>query len=236
MTIAIVIAIIGLLILVHEAGHYLAARAAGIPVETFSIGFGPALWKRRIGATEFRFSLVPLGGYVMPAVADEAAWFALSPAKRVVFSLGGPAANIVFTAVLIAAINALSTPTLHGLFVAPWIQTAALFGNIIAAIPALFTGPESLSGIVGIVAHGQSFIGGNPARALQFAAVIGMNLAVLNLLPLPALDGGKIILSTLELATPRARRLQVPLTVISWIFLIAVMIAATVNDVVRLAV
>jgi regulator of sigma E protease len=66
-----VLFIIGTLILVHELGHFLAARAVGIRIELFSIGFGPALWKKRSGDTEYRISLVPLGGYVMPAVSDE---------------------------------------------------------------------------------------------------------------------------------------------------------------------
>ena len=70
-----VLFIIGMLILIHELGHFLAARAVGIRIEIFSVGFGPALWKKRSGDTEYRFSLVPLGGYVLPAVADENDYF-----------------------------------------------------------------------------------------------------------------------------------------------------------------
>jgi len=58
---------IGAVILVHELGHFLAARYAGVRVETFSIGFGPRLfgWKR--GGVDYRVSLIPLGGYVKMA-------------------------------------------------------------------------------------------------------------------------------------------------------------------------
>ncbi|HHI68796.1 MAG TPA: RIP metalloprotease RseP, partial [Planctomycetes bacterium] len=58
---------IGAVILVHELGHFLAARYAGVRVETFSIGFGPRLfgWKR--GSVDYRVSLIPLGGYVKMA-------------------------------------------------------------------------------------------------------------------------------------------------------------------------
>jgi regulator of sigma E protease len=60
------------IILVHEWGHFIAARLTGIRVETFSIGFGPAMWKRRSGATEFRLAWFPLGGYVkMAGMIDE---------------------------------------------------------------------------------------------------------------------------------------------------------------------
>jgi regulator of sigma E protease len=55
---------VSLLIVVHEAGHYLAARRSGMRVERFSIGFGPVLLAFRRGETEFAISALPLGGYV----------------------------------------------------------------------------------------------------------------------------------------------------------------------------
>ncbi len=53
----------GLLITVHEFGHFIFAKMFGIGVPVFSIGFGPSLIKKKIGSTEFRLSLIPLGGY-----------------------------------------------------------------------------------------------------------------------------------------------------------------------------
>lgn len=55
--------IIGVSIFVHELGHYLAARVQGVRVKAFSIGFGPILWRRQAGGTEWRLSAIPLGGY-----------------------------------------------------------------------------------------------------------------------------------------------------------------------------
>lgn len=55
--------IIGVSIFVHELGHYLAARAQGVRVKAFSLGFGPILWKRQAWGTEWRLSVIPLGGY-----------------------------------------------------------------------------------------------------------------------------------------------------------------------------
>lgn len=54
----------GLLIVVHELGHFLFAKAFGIHTPTFSIGFGPALFERKIGTTNFRIAKIPFGGYV----------------------------------------------------------------------------------------------------------------------------------------------------------------------------
>jgi len=65
----IVEAVIGfsLLIFVHELGHFLAAKFCGVRVEVFSLGFGPPLLRKRLGATEYRISLIQLGGYVKMA-------------------------------------------------------------------------------------------------------------------------------------------------------------------------
>ncbi|MHC5068077.1 MAG: site-2 protease family protein [Planctomycetota bacterium] len=62
----IILAILGLgfLIFIHELGHFLFAKWAGVKVETFSIGFGPVVWSRRIGDTEYALSLLPFGGFV----------------------------------------------------------------------------------------------------------------------------------------------------------------------------
>jgi regulator of sigma E protease len=63
-TIAATLGILGVLILVHELGHFMAARAFDIHVSRFSVGLGPKLWAFQRGETEFRISALPLGGYV----------------------------------------------------------------------------------------------------------------------------------------------------------------------------
>src|ERR1700737_2385466 len=62
--------VLGVMILVHELGHFIAARIFGVRVDVFSVGFGPRVfgWKR--GATDYRVSALPLGGYVRMAGQD----------------------------------------------------------------------------------------------------------------------------------------------------------------------
>ena len=60
-----VVVVLGGLIFFHELGHFVVARLFGIGVRTFSLGFGPRLWSRRRGKTDYCLSLVPLGGYVL---------------------------------------------------------------------------------------------------------------------------------------------------------------------------
>ncbi len=63
-TILLGVFIIGLVVMIHEFGHFVAAKASGITVEEFSFGFGPKLWGRKKGDTEYMIRLFPIGGYV----------------------------------------------------------------------------------------------------------------------------------------------------------------------------
>lgn len=58
------IVVIGVLVFIHEFGHFLAARMCGVGVDVFSLGFGPKIFKRKMGRTEYCVSAIPLGGYV----------------------------------------------------------------------------------------------------------------------------------------------------------------------------
>lgn len=105
-TIVAVIIVLGGLIFFHELGHFAVARALGMGVSTFSLGFGPKILTRKIGKTEYALSLVPLGGYValvgesdeadIPEGFTPAESFALRPAwQRLLVVAAGPTANIL---------------------------------------------------------------------------------------------------------------------------------------------
>lgn len=118
--------VLGVLIFVHELGHFLAAKWAGMYVHRFSIGMGPTIpwFTRRIGETEYALSWLPLGGYVRVATAEgEAGSEALeggSPDdaevppermyerkpvwKRIIFVLGGVVFNLVFAWIVYAGL------------------------------------------------------------------------------------------------------------------------------------
>ncbi len=95
---------ISLLIFLHELGHFLAAKLAGVRVEAFSLGFGPVLFGFRRGHTHYRLSAIPLGGYVKmagEAVEDEVQgepWEFLSktPGQRAVVFAAGVIMNLIF--------------------------------------------------------------------------------------------------------------------------------------------
>ena len=79
MTILATIVVLGVLIFVHELGHFMAAKSVGIEVQRFSIGLGPRMFGFRRGETEYVVSWVPLGGYVkMGGMDDEV----MEPSER----------------------------------------------------------------------------------------------------------------------------------------------------------
>ncbi len=135
------VATLTLLVFVHEMGHFLVARRLGIRVERFSIGFGPALYERRIGKTDFRIAAIPLGGYVKmlgdtpDAELDEAdrahAFLAQPPWKRAAVGAAGPAANLLAPILLFAAVFMAGVPALR-----------PVIGEVVAGSPAARAGIE----------------------------------------------------------------------------------------------
>jgi regulator of sigma E protease len=99
--------LLGILIFVHELGHFVVARAFGVKVETFSLGFGPKILFKKWRGTVFAISLIPLGGYVkmygdefgkdVPHSEKSKAYLTQSPIKKIGIALAGPTANVLFT-------------------------------------------------------------------------------------------------------------------------------------------
>jgi len=111
---------LGIVILVHEFGHFLSAKAAGITVEAFSIGWGKKLFAYKRGETEYRISMLPIGGYckmkgeeILRSAVEEGAdqfpdeegsLFSVKPWKRIVTYFAGPASNFLFAIVVLSII------------------------------------------------------------------------------------------------------------------------------------
>lgn len=116
--VAFVVAL-GVLVFVHELGHFGVAKRLGVKVLRFSIGFGPILWRKQRGETEYALSAVPLGGYVKmlgededgePVTEPERAFGNQKPWRRAAIVVAGPTMNFLFAflvyAVLFAAVGA----------------------------------------------------------------------------------------------------------------------------------
>jgi regulator of sigma E protease len=102
------------LILLHEAGHFVAAKATGMRVEGFFLFFGPTLWSFKRGETEYGIKCIPLGGYVkingmnpeeeMPPGEEHRAYHRQKVWKRIVVAAAGPVVNIVLAFVILFAV------------------------------------------------------------------------------------------------------------------------------------
>src|SRR5277367_7005244 len=104
--------VLGFMILIHEFGHYAAAKLLGVRVEVFSIGFGKRLLGFRRGETDYRIAAIPLGGYVkmsgenpMDERSDDPAEFMNHPRwHRFLIAIAGPMMNILLAIGLLTAV------------------------------------------------------------------------------------------------------------------------------------
>ncbi len=131
----------GASIFVHELGHFLAARAFGMVADVFSIGLGPALWKRQVGATTYKIGWIPFGGYVAlpqmdpnsflegersegsgrssgeanpdlrPPTSDHRNLPRVAPWKKIVVSVAGAACNVAFAFLLATVVWLVGKPS-----------------------------------------------------------------------------------------------------------------------------
>ncbi|MFA6508806.1 MAG: RIP metalloprotease RseP [Treponemataceae bacterium] len=111
---------LGLVVFIHELGHFIIARLSGIEVEAFSIGWGKPIFTKRIGNVEYRIGSLPIGGYCkmkgetefQDALAqrkdeiprEKGTFYGSPPLKRIAVAFAGPAANAIFAILALAAV------------------------------------------------------------------------------------------------------------------------------------
>jgi regulator of sigma E protease len=104
--------VLGIMVLVHEWGHFIVAKAFGVRVEIFSIGFGPRVWGRKKGDTDYRISALPLGGYVKMAGdnpleerrGDPDEFLSKPRWQRALIAVAGPVMNIIMSIALVSGL------------------------------------------------------------------------------------------------------------------------------------
>jgi len=136
------IVVLGVLIVVHEFGHYVAARWCGVRVLRFSIGFGHALWQRRLGkdGTEWAIGIFPLGGYVkmlderegdVAPEERERAFNRQSVSRRSLIVAAGPAANFVLAIFLYWAVFMYGSDELLPILGTPPVASPAAIAGVV---------------------------------------------------------------------------------------------------------
>jgi regulator of sigma E protease len=116
------IILLSILIFVHEFGHFIAARIAGVGVLKFSLGFGPKIIGKKIGETEYALSWIPLGGFVkllgesgneeLPPEDEKRSFFKQPVWKRMLIVLAGPVFNFLLAIVIFTIVFMYGLPNL----------------------------------------------------------------------------------------------------------------------------
>ncbi|WP_024466857.1 RIP metalloprotease RseP [Treponema pedis] len=117
--------ILSVMVFIHELGHFIAAKLSGVIVETFSIGWGPVLFKKKFRGTEYRLSAIPMGGYcgmkgenafreaiekkltAMPK--EEGGLYSVHPFKRIIIAFAGPFANYLSAILALSIVSAIGS-------------------------------------------------------------------------------------------------------------------------------
>jgi regulator of sigma E protease len=341
--------VLSFLIFFHELGHFLAARALGVHVEVFSIGFGKKLVKYNWKGTEYCLSAIPLGGYVQMKGQDDSdptkistdidSYNSQSPLGRIIILFAGPFANFLLAFLLyiviavigvpalapqignvmensagfeaglkegdtILAIN--STPvkswndikpivtnsqgaislhvkrengtkllnltpkisqsktifgelieerligvspsgetvTLHfegtQLLAYAWNQTVRAATLILQSLQKMVEGvvsPKEMGGVISIVQVTSDAAAAGIVTLFMLTALISVNLGVINLFPIPALDGGHIMFNLYEMITgrPPSENVYAKMTYAGWGILLSLMAFTIINDILRLS-
>lgn len=154
MTLLAFIVAIGVLVTVHEFGHYLMARLCGVKVLRFSVGFGPTLCAFRGRETEWAICLIPLGGYVKmldereaPVTENERqrAFNTQSVYRRIAIVVAGPVSNLILAVLLYWGVLVGGETRLH-----PWV------GSVVPQTPAAVAGFQPGDKIISLNGHSVS--------------------------------------------------------------------------------
>lgn len=339
--IGVILALIGfgVLIMVHEVGHLVAAKKSGVKVEEFWIGMGPQILKKQMGETTYYLRLLPIGGACVMEGEDseaisERSFGKASRPRRFIILVAGVVMNFItgFLILLFIAPNVQNgqviSPTLEGFYegfkyegedglmvgdtfleidgykinrradvdkaitkgaadgkfnivverngekveikdlamkpeiedngrkiyglkfamvdatipmrlsLAFWdsVDMARLIWDSLGQLVSGQVGVDQLSGPVGVTAVMSQTVQFGIKPFLQLLAFISINLGVMNLLPIPALDGGRILFLIIEAIRrkPLSPKLEGYVNAAGLIFLLALMVYATGNDVLRL--
>ena len=336
--ILVAILMFGVLIAVHEFGHFITAKLFGIRVNEFSIGMGPALFKREKGETLYSLRLLPIGGYCAMEGEDEeseeAGSFTKAPVgNRILVTVAGAVMNLLLGFVVLVCVvcsqQLISTRTVAEFYEGSSTQQSGLqvgdtivavngrrcfiandiiyefartqqgqadltvlrdgkrvqldnvvfdtyeengvnqlvidfkvlgekktvgsvlkeAGNwtlslgrmVVLSLTDLITGRiavNNLSGPVGIVSAISEASSLGLSSLLMLLALITINLGIFNLLPIPALDGGRLVFLIIEAIRrkPISQKYEIAINAAGFILLIGLMIFATFNDITKLIV
>ena len=248
--------LITLIVSIHEGGHLIAAKLFNVYCSEFSIGMGPELYRKKNKETDFVIRLLPIGGFCSMAGESEdglekrtkievpiertikgtAKW------KQLIIYLAGVFMNFILGFIVITiAIMTIKVDGVNIGFIEALTRTPNTFWQyataIIEGIKGLVTQPTQISGIVGIYSYTSEMVKSGWTYYLMYIALISINVGVFNLLPLPVMDGGRVLILIIEMIIGHDinKKLEEKIMIICAIFLVGLMLWAFGLDIWRIA-
>lgn len=233
-----IIILLGFLILIHEGGHFLVAKACKVKVREFSIGFGPTLHSWLGKETKYTIRWIPFGGYVdMLGEAErddgEGSFSKASVPKRIAIVVAGATVNIVFGLIVFFILACIARHDIGFAFK----QTGLYILDVLNSVKLIFTGNLNMEQMVGPVGISEMVVQTDGLfNFVYLMSLISVSLGVTNLLPIPALDGGKIVILIIEWIRkkPLKEEVEINIQLIGFSLLILFSLYVTYKDILRI--
>lgn len=209
--------LIMLIVTVHEGGHLLFAKLFNVYCGEFSIGMGPELYRKKNKETDFVIRLLPIGGFCSMAgesedlvekrkkidVPKERTIKGCDKWKQVIIYLAGVVMNFILGfVVIVIAVMTIKTDGVNIGFVQALQRAPSIFSTyalaVIEGLKTLLSQPTQISGVVGIYAQTGEILSNGLTYYLMLIALISINVGIFNLLPLPVMDGGRVLILIIE--------------------------------------
>ena len=326
--IPIALLVFGIVVAIHELGHFTVAKLNKVTVHEFAVGMGPAIFQKKHNGTDYSLRAIPMGGYVSMEGEDSEsddpnAFCKKSPLQRMSIIFAGPFMNFVLTIVILILLYLASgipvnkvgsivpnSPLskidirvddeiifINDISISSWkdipttlqktngeielkvkrdeevlsfnimpdeksntrtiglypkyeksitkavpyafTQTADMAIQMLNFVLKMFTGKVDfnyVSGPVGIVREVGNSVGLGISTVLNYIAFISLNLGIMNLLPIPALDGFRMLTAFSEFITGKKlnKKMEYIVNLSGMIFLIAIMLLVTYKDVLKI--
>ncbi len=256
----IAVGIIGFLFLItiHEGGHCLVAKLLGVRVNEFAVGMGPLLGQKEVNGTKYSFRLIPIGGYcalegefgedmtdeeIENFVDTDPKAFVNQPYwKQFLILVAGSAVNFIFGFLLFIIVYSVIANGAVGfgrIIQISWQDCFSMIKEIFAFLGGIFNGTSSMddvSGIVGIVATVADTATYGIIYVIYLVALISVNLSIMNMLPIPGLDGGRIFVSIIKIISGgrHSQKAENIINGVGMVLLLALIVLIAVKDVIRL--
>ncbi len=236
-TIVKTIIMLGILVIIHEGGHFAVAKLCKIKVNEFSVGFGKCIWNKTYKDTKYSLRIIPLGGYVNMEGEEEyseqeGSFSKASFLKKLAVVLAGPLVNIIVGLLIYFILVC----TMHGVQIA-MASTLRFCKSLFDSVAILFTGKASINDLAGPV--GIATIVSQTSGITDFVyllSVVSLSLGITNLLPIPPLDGGKLLIYIIEAIKrePLKEDFSLKIQMLGFAFILGLSIFVMYNDIVRI--